>query len=346
MSHGRAIVQCLDFRTGSDPMRAMTITQFGGPDVLKLADMPKPTPASGEVLVEVHAAALNPVDTKIRKGLHGPKTFPLIPGYDVSGVIAAIGPNVAHFKVGDEVYASPSLFKHGAHAEYVLVDARVLAIKPKSIDHVTAAAFPLVTLTAWEALHERVGMHRGETVLIHAGAGGVGHIALQLAHHHGCRVFTTASTDDSVALCKKLGADVVINYKSENIIERVKEETGGKLCPVVFDTVGGPVFDQSLDCVAPLGRMVTIVLNDNGRIVPALFRKNATLHMEFMGAKQLHNMNVESQGEMLATAAELIDAGKLKTCLHKVIALDDLPAAHAEQETGTVHGKIVIKMRG
>ncbi|QNN22812.1 zinc-binding dehydrogenase [Planctomycetales bacterium ZRK34] len=326
-------------------MRAMTITEFGSPEVLKIQDMPKPTPGPGQLLVEVHAAALNPVDTKIRKGLHGPKTFPLIPGYDVSGVIVEVGPGVENFKVGDEVFASPSLANHGAHAEFVLLDARVAAIKPKSIDHVTAAAFPLVTLTAWEALHEKARMHEGETVLIQAGAGGVGHIGLQLAKLHKCRVITTASSDSSVDLCKQLGADVVINYKNENVVERVMQETDNRGCHVVMDNVGGETFNQCLECVGVLGRVVGIVLNQSDKIVPALFRKSASLHLEFMGAKQVNNLDVESQGEILATAAELIDADRLKTHVCKTVKLEDLPAAHAEQETGHVNGKIVVKLK-
>lgn len=326
-------------------MQAMTITKFGDADVLALADMPKPTAAPNEVIVEVHAAALNPVDTKIRKGLHGDKQFPLIPGYDCSGVIVECGSAVEHFKVGDEVYASPSLKRHGADAEYVAIDARAVAIKPSSIDHRTAAAFPLVTLTAWEALHEKAKLHTGETVLIQAGAGGVGHIAVQLAKNHGCRVITTASQPDSIELCRKLGADVVIDYRNEDFVERVMRETGGKGCPVVMDTVGGETFDRSLECVAVLGRVVTIVLNQSAKIVPALFRKSATLHCEFMGAKQWNDIDVASQGEILATAAEMIDAGKLRTCIHKTYPLADLPAAHREQETGHVTGKIIIKIR-
>lgn len=326
-------------------MRAMTITEFGPPEVLKLQDMPKPSPGPGQLLVEVHAAALNPVDTKIRKGLHGPKQFPLIPGYDVSGVVTEIGPGVENFKAGDAVFAAPSLAMHGSHAEFVVLDARATAIKPANVDHVTAAAYPLVTLTAWEALHEKARLHEGETVLIQAGAGGVGHIALQLAKLHKCRVITTASADSSIALCKQLGADVVINYNTENVVERVMQETDNRGCNVVMDTVGGETFNQCLECVGVLGRVVGIVLNQSDKIVPALFRKCASLHLEFMGAKQINNLNVESQGEILATAAELIDAGKLKTHVCRTIALEDLPAAHAEQETGHVNGKIVIKMK-
>lgn len=326
-------------------MRAMTITKFGSPNVLQLAELDTPTPGPGEVLIEVHAAALNPVDTKIRRGLHGKKDFPLIPGYDCSGVITQVGDGVEHLKAGDEVFASPSLVRHGAHAEFVVVDARTIARKPEQVDHQTAAAFPLVTLTAWEALHEKANLHEGETALIHAGAGGVGHIAVQLAKLHGCTVITTASTDTSIDFCKSLGADHVLNYKTDNVVQRVMDITDNRGCDVVMDTVGGDTFDLSLDCVGPLGRLVGIVLNENARIVPALFRKSASLHLEFMGAKVINNINVESQGEILATAAEMIDAGKLTTRIHKTYPLDELPDAHKQQESAHVAGKIIIKIR-
>lgn len=326
-------------------MRAMTLSEFGGPKVLTMRDMPEPTVGEHDLLVEVYAAGLNPVDTKIRRGMHGDKEFPLIPGYDVSGVVTAVGDRVEHFRVGDEVYASPSLARNGAHAEYVAVDARTAARKPAELDHVHAAALPLVTLTAWESLHDRGKIHTDETVLIHAGAGGVGHIGLQLAKVHGCRVLTTASRAGSIDLCEQLGADLVINYREEDFVERVKAETDGAGPPVIFDTVGGEVFDKSLDALAVNGRLVTIVLNDNPRVVQALFRKNATLHMEFMGVPTIHGIHPERQGETLRTVAELTDAGKLKPHIHKVVPLEDLPAAHEEQESGHVNGKIVVRVR-
>lgn len=326
-------------------MRAMTITAFGEPDVLHEQDMPKPQPGPHDLLIEVHAAGLNPVDTKIRRGMHGEKPLPLIPGYDVSGVVVETGNAVDNFNVGDAVYASPSLARHGAHAEYVAVDSRLVAPKPAKLSHVEAAALPLVTLTAWEALHDRANIHTGETVLIHAGAGGVGHIGVQLAKLHGCRVITTASRPESIELCKHNGADVVINYKEESFVDWVNDHTDSKGLPVIFDTVGDPVFDQSLDCVALNGRLVTIVLNENPRVVSALFRKNATLHMEFMGVPGMFGINREKHGEILRTAAELVDAGKLHPHVSKVIPLEALPDAHRDQEAGHVIGKQVVQIR-
>ncbi|MDX1682731.1 MAG: alcohol dehydrogenase catalytic domain-containing protein, partial [Phycisphaeraceae bacterium] len=180
-------------------MRAVALDEFGDPDVLYTCDLPEPEPGPDDLLVKVHASSMNPVDTKIRRnGLGMERSFPLVTGYDVSGVVEAVGENVDRFSVGDEIYGSPSLARNGAHAEKVLIDAQTAAAKPESLDHSEAAALPLVTLTAWEALHDRAQIHEGETVLIHAGAGGVGHIGIQLAKLHGCTVYTTASRDESI----------------------------------------------------------------------------------------------------------------------------------------------------
>ena len=329
-------------------MRAMTISEFGGVDVLKIADLPDPVVGAQDLLIDVHASSLNPVDTKIRRGLHGEKEFPLTPGYDVSGVVLELGSEVDKraFKVGDEVYASPSLARQGAHAERVAVDARSVAKKPRKLDHLQAAALPLVTLTAWESLHDRAKIRKDEMVVIHAGAGGVGHIALQLAVDQDCDVITTASRPETIALCEELGADEVLNHKEENWVEWVLGETEGVGAPVIMDTVGGDVFDQCLDAIGINGRLVTIVLNDNPRVVSALFRKNATLHLEFMGVPTIHGINPQRQGDILKRAASMADAGKLVPHIHKTIGLEDLPGAHEEQESGKVIGKIVVDLKG
>src|SRR5438093_1067138 len=259
-------------------MRALVVPEFGSAEVLKLEEVPDPTPEEHDLLVEVHACALNPIDFKVRRGaLAKGRKLPIILGFDVSGVVRGLGKSVSGFRVGDEVYAAPSLVRNGANAEFVCVDARTAALKPKSLDHVHAAALPLVTLTVWEALLLRARVQSGETVLIHAGGGGVGHVAVQLAKLHGCRVLTTASRPESLQLCRQLGADVVINYRETDFVERVKKETAGRRCPVVFDTVGGETFDRSLECVAPDGRLVTCVGTPSDKIPEKLFRLNATL---------------------------------------------------------------------
>ena len=171
-------------------MRAMVIREHGGPDVLQLEEIPTPELRDTDVLVEVHATSVNPVDTKVRQRSGG-RELPLTLGYDVSGVVVRCGPRAQLWQPGDEIFATANLFRNGANAEFVALDGRSAARKPGSVDHVTAAVLPLVSQTAWEALHLRARIQPGQTVLIHAGAGGVGHIAVQLAKLHGCRVITT-----------------------------------------------------------------------------------------------------------------------------------------------------------
>jgi NADPH2:quinone reductase len=210
-------------------MRAIVLREHGGPEVLRLDELPMPTPGTHQLLVEVHATSVNPVDAKVRRGGGAPRAFPLVLGFDASGVVRSCGPQVEGWNVGDTVFGCPNLFGPGANAEYVLLDARAAAKKPSTIDHPTSACLPLVSLTAWEALHERAHIQPGQTVLIHAGAGGVGHVAIQLARLHGCRVITTAGRDESIAFCRDLlGADEVIDYRTTDFVARCRDLTRGR----------------------------------------------------------------------------------------------------------------------
>lgn len=327
-------------------MRAIVVPEFGSAEVLKLQDVPAPKPGEHDLLVEVHACGLNPIDYKVRRGaLAKGRAMPIILGFDVSGVVREMGNAVTGFRVGNEVYAAPSLVRNGANAELVCVDARTAAVKPKSLDHVQAAALPLVTITSWEALLLRARVQTGEAVLIHAGGGGVGHVAIQLAKLHGCRVLTTASQPESIELCRKLGADVVINYRGEDFVERVKRETGGRGCPVVFDTVGGETFDKSLDCVSVDGRLITCVGTPSIQIPQRLFRLSATLFFEFMGAPGVFGVRLESHGEILRAAASLVDQGKLKPHVSRVLRLEEATEGHRLLEAGHVAGKLVVQVK-
>ena len=327
-------------------MKAMAITEHGAPENLKLMDLPEPVPGEFDLLVETHACGMNPVDFKKRQfSLGGPSEFPLVLGFDVSGVVAGAGSGVEGFTEGDLVYASPSLARNGSNAEYVLVDYRAAAHRPKTLDHRGAAAVPLVTLTAWESLYDRAAVEPRQNVLIHAGGGGVGHVAIQLARLRGSRIITTASSEDSLALCRELGADVVINYKEENVVERVMAETGGKGCDMIFDTVGGPVFEQCFQCLAMNGSIVAITPTQTDKIAEGLFFKNATLHCEFMGVPAIYGINIESHGEILRQAAELIDSQRLKVHIGRTYPLEELAEAHRYQESGHATGKIVITVK-
>ncbi len=331
-------------------MRAMTVTQYGGHEVLRLQDLPKPVPGDNDLLVEVIRAGLNPVDFKIRSAPRwGERKFPFILGYDVSGVVRGMGANcTGFFHIGDEVIASPSLKRDGSNAEYVCVDHRSAAKKPATLDHDHAAALPLAGLTAWESLHNHGRMMPGEAggwVLIHAGAGGVGHFAIQLAKIHGCKVITTAGREETIAVCKALGADEVINYKTDDIAARVTDITGGKLCPVVFDTVGGETFNVSLRCVGYYGRVVTIVPGIPTDHINSLFAKSASVHLEYMGIPTMFDVDPQRQGATLAKMASLVDEGKLKPIVSHRVKLENLAEAHRLQETGRTIGKIVIEVK-
>jgi NADPH2:quinone reductase len=327
-------------------MRAMVVTQFGGPEVLQLRDVPVPKPAEHDLLIEVRAAALNPVDFKVRRGAFAQgRTRPIILGFDVSGVVREVGSVVRDFKRGDEVFAMPSIIRDGANAEFVCVDARTAALKPKSLSHVEAATLPLVSLTSNEAL-QRASIDRGKTVLIHAGGGGVGHVAIQLARKvFDCRVLTTASREESLELARQCGADVAINYRQEDFVSRVNGETKGCGCDIVFDTVGGETFDRSLDCVAVNGHIITIVGTPSADITRKLFIKNATLHFEFVGSPTFHGVNPEQQGNELCSVAQMVDDGQLRPHVSRVFALKELAEAHRLQETGHVTGKIAIAVK-
>lgn len=324
----------------------MAVTEFGETTVLRPQELPAPVPDAHDLLIEVHACGLNPIDFKVRRGaLAKGRQLPVILGYDVSGVVRGLGRAVTGFGVGDEVYAAPSLVRNGANAEFVCVDARMAALKPKSLDHIQAAALPLVTITAWEALLQRARIQPGETVLIHAGGGGVGHVAIQLAKHHGCRVITTASRSESLGLCRQLGAAVVINYLEEDFVGRIGQETGGRGVPVVFDSVGGETFARSLDCVAADGRLITCVGTPAEKIAQKLFRLNATLIFEFMGAPGVYGLRPESHGEILRAAAKLVDQGQLKPHVGRVLAFEEIAEGHGLLEAGHVTGKLVVRVR-
>ena len=326
-------------------MRAMVIREHGGPDVLQMEERPEPELRETDVLVEVHATSVNPVDTKVRQR-SGNREFPITLGYDVSGVVVSCGKRATMWQPGDEIFASPNLFRPGANAEFVAIDGRSAARKPRSVDHVTAAVLPLVSLTAWEALHLRARIHPGQTVLIHAGAGGVGHIAVQLAKLHGCRVVTTAGRPESIDFCRDvLRADEVIDYRSTSVVERVKEMTSGKGLPVVFDTVGGEVFQQSIDCAAVNGQVVTILGANTGDRGQSLLYRNVTIHYEFMGIPTASEIEPERPAQILAGIARLVDAGLLHPTVNHIFPLERVADGHRQVETSRTIGKVAIAVR-
>ena len=329
-------------------MRAMVQREHGAPDVLHLEDLPEPSLRDTDVLVEVHATSVNPVDTKVRARATVPREWPLLLGYDVSGVVVRCGSRATQWKPGDEIFAAPNLFRPGANAEYVALDARSAARKPATLDHATAAVLPLVSQTAWEALHLRARIQPGQAVLIHAGAGGVGHVAVQLAKLHGCRVIATAGREESLAFCRDvLRADEVIDYRRQDVVQAVQALTAGKGVPVALDTVGGDVFVQCLDCVGVNGHVVTILggstdLKQRGQ---ALLYRNVTISYEFMGNPTANEIEPQRPGEILATIAKLADAGGLRPEVRHRFPLERLADAHRQVETGRTVGKVAVLVK-
>jgi NADPH:quinone reductase len=253
---------------------------------------------------------------------------------------------VKQWKAGDEVFAAPNLFRDGANADYVAVDGRSAARKPTAVDHATAASLPLVSQTAWEALHLRARIQPGQTVLIHAGAGGVGHIAVQLARLHGCHIITTAGREESIAFCRDvLHADEVIDYRRTDFAERTRELTHGRGVPLIIDTVGGDVFQKSLDCVSVNGQIVTILGSSTGDRGRGLLYKNVTIHYEFMGIPTAHEIEPERPGQILTGIAQLVDSGLLKPHVSQRLPLEQVADGHRQIETGRTIGKVAITVR-
>lgn len=325
-------------------MKAAVIHQQGGPEVLRIEEHAVPRPGPTELLVQVQTSSVNPVDVKIRTTSGTRRTFPLILGYDASGVVVEVGEAVKGFRPGDAVFGCPNLMGQGAHAAFALLDHRTTARTPARIGHRDAGTLPLVGLTAWEALHDRARIQPGQTILIHGGAGGVGHIAVQLARLHGCRVVTTAGRAESIAYCRDvLRADEVIDYTKEDFVARVNELSQGVGLPVVLDTVGGKVFERSIACVAPGGQLVTILgATPSDAAATTLLFRSITVHYEFMGARLAYGLSPEHQGQVLRGLAALVDREWLNVHVSQRFPLERVADAHRQIESGHTLGKIAI----
>ena len=312
----------------NDTMRAATQHSLGGPEVLEVVDLPRPQPQTNEVLVRVRAAGLNPTDWKHRAAGRFLGQPPFVLGWDVSGVVEAVGVGVARFAVGDEVFGMLSYpYGHGSHAEYVAAPARVFAKKPAGLDHVEAAALPLVSLTAWQMLIEYAQLTPGQRVFVHAAAGGVGHVAVQIAKAHGAHVIGTASGKKH-DLLRRLGADEMIDYRTEDFTETATD------IDVVLDTLGGDTAMRSLRTLTPGGIAVSTV-----PVGPDDFTTEATR----LGVRALR-MLVDSSHADLTAIAGLVDAGRLRPEIAATFPLEEIAAAHRLGETGRTTGKIVVTM--
>lgn len=325
-------------------MKAQVIHETGKPDVFQTAEIPRPKAGPGQVLIRNRATSVNPIDCKIRsgavKGVLG-NSFPLVLHSDVAGVIEEVGEGVTDFSPGDEVFAYVAT--GGALADYVLADAAVVAPKPASLTFAEAAALPLVTTTAWEALVDRLQVQPGQHVLIHAATGGVGHVAIQLAKAFQARVAATASSDEKLALAGQLGADDAIHYRNETVDAYVERLTVGKGFDAVFDTVGGENLDRSFHAVKPAGAVAAIAARSTHDLSP-LHGKGLTLHVVFIILTQRTAAGRAHHGRIMREVSRLVDEGKLKPLLdEKRYDFAEVAAAHERLESGKAVGKVVLE---
>ena len=308
-------------------MKAVRIHTFGGPEVLSLEDVPRPVPKETEVLAQVHAAGVIATDWQFRAGLMpeflGLK-LPVILGWDIAGIVTAVGANVTQFKVGDAVYAM--LPGHGGYAEYAVLPDSLLAPKPRSLDYAHAAAVPLAAMTAYKSLYDAANLASGQTVLIHGASGGVGSFGVQLAKARGATVIATASTHN-LEFVKTLGADEVIDYTAtafESVVHQVD---------VVFDPVGGDIQEPSFKTLRPGGILVSVA---GGRPPSSELAAQYGVTGAFVGT--------EPDGAKLRAITDLIEAGKIKPFVETILPLNEVRKAHQLLESGRSRGKIVLQI--
>lgn len=331
-------------------MRAARIHRYGPPEVLQVDDVEEPRPGPHDLLVEVHAASVNPVDYKIRSGgqralIH--YRLPWTLGLDFSGRVVAVGDRVTRFSVGDEVYGSPTHRRPGTYADYLCVDERVAARKPATLDHHQAACIPLVGLTAWDALVVKGRLAAGQRALIHAGSGGVGTFAIQLAKDLGAQVATTCSARN-VELVRSLGADEVVDYREA----RFEEE----LDPVdfVLDALGGETRERSFRVLKRGGRLATMIggfpaaTKKHGVVLGAMVAlwtlASLTLRGKLLHGVSVHHVLRESDGRLLAQITRRIERGAIRPVIDRVYPLEEIAEAHTYSESGRARGKIVIDL--
>ena len=331
-------------------MEAILIKTPGNPDVLQLKSIPKPQiQQPQEILIRLKAAGVNPIDTKLRRrGTFYPEEMPAILGCDGAGIVEEIGTGVTKFKPGDEVYfCAGGLGKQGTgnYAQFAVVDENFVATKPKSISFAEAAAAPLVLITAWESIYDRGRLESEQTALIHAGAGGVGHVAIQLAKIRGAKVATTVSTQDKARLARQLGADYPILYKDTNFVEAILNWTDGKGVDLAFDTVGGQNFYDTFGAVKVYGDIVTILAPGTENMNWKVARdRNLRISLELMLTPALQGLYASQKyhGEILEQCATWIDEGKLTIHLSQTFPLAQAAIAHQALENGTILGKTAL----
>jgi NADPH:quinone reductase-like Zn-dependent oxidoreductase len=308
-------------------MKAIVIHEYGGPEVLKYEDVPRPEPKADQILIRVIAAGVNPVDGMIRSGMfakNGNGAFPLILGGDIAGIVERAGNEITKFKAGDPVFAYVSLDSGGGYAQYAVVPERDAAPKPESLTYVEAAGVPIVALTAWQALNDAAKLNAGQTVLIHGGSGGVGSFAIQIAKARGAKVIATASTANQDVL-KQLGTDVAIDYTKQKFEEIAKD------VDVVLDSVGKDTLTRSYGVVK------------KGGIIVSLVARPHQSELEKHGIRGVA-LSVEPNSGELAQIGKLIDDKKIRVIVSQTFPLSEAAKAHEQVATGHTRGKIVLKV--
>jgi alcohol dehydrogenase len=332
-------------------MKAMIIDRYGKVP-MRMTEVPTPEINEYEVLAEIHAASINPIDFKIRDGkvkMLLKYEMPLILGNDFSGVIVKIGAKVTNFKVGDEIYARPRKNKIGTFAEYIAIHEDDIALKPNNLSFEEAASIPLVGLTSYQALHDIMQLQKGQKILIHAGSGGVGTFAIQLAKIMGATV-TTTSSEAGVNLVTSLGADEIINYKTEKFEDILKNYDA------VFDTIGGATLEKSFNIIKNGGNIVSVSGMPNARfgkefgsgffktLLFSLASKKLTA-LEKKHNAQYSFLFMKPSGDQLRTIANYIKAGQIKPVIDRVFPFEDAQKAMEYSESGRAKGKIIVKMK-
>jgi NADPH:quinone reductase len=327
-------------------MRALVLTAFGGPENFVLQEIPKPRAQPGTLLVKLVATSVNSIDIKIREGgLAIAPPLPAVLGSDIAGIIEEVGEGVFGFSAGDEVYGCAGGVKGlgGTLAEYIMADARLMARKPKTLSMREAAALPLVSITAVQAL-EKAAPSYADHVLVHGGAGGVGHIGVQLAKVLGCQVAATVGSNEDFDLVRSLGVDEVINFREEKVEAYVERLTSGFGFDVVFDTVGGKNLTASMEAAKAKGRLVTT----NARVTIDLTMAHAkalSLHAVFMMLPLITGIGREGHGKRLRYIASLADSGHLHPLLDdEHFTLETAADAHRRLQSGQARGKVVVNL--
>lgn len=329
-------------------MKAVLMTEAGTPEVLQMGDVPQPQiQTDTEMRVRLKAAGVNPIDTKLRqRGTFYPDQMPAVLGCDGAGIVEAVGAGVQQFSVGDAVYfCNGGLGAHpGNYAEYAVVDERFAAPKPQSLSFAEAAAAPLVMITAWEALFDRAGLESGQTALIHAGAGGVGHVAVQLAKIRGAKVCTTVGSPKKAEFVQQLGADHPILYKETDFVQAALDWTNGKGVDVGFDLVGAENFSRTFSAIAIYGSAVSLLSPSDSMDWKTARTRNLRISFELMLTPMMQGLTAAQahQADILRQCAAWMDAGKLSVQVSHALSLRQAAEAHRLIESGSMMGKIAL----